>query len=61
MSISLLPGATSLTLGPRHMDPVHGDIELAAGPVVVGDQVLSGGKSGNVILLDRSNATLAVS
>jgi outer membrane protein assembly factor BamB len=57
--ISLLPGATSLTLGPRHMDPVHGDNDLAAGPVIVGDHVLSGGKSGNVILLDRSNAALA--
>jgi hypothetical protein len=57
--VKLLPGATGLAVGPHHMEPVHGDNDLAAGPVLVGGQVLAGGKSGEVVLVSGSNAALA--
>jgi hypothetical protein len=40
-----------------HSEPADGDNDLSAGAVLVGNQVLSGGKSGYVIVLNASDAS----
>jgi outer membrane protein assembly factor BamB len=56
---SVTPAGATLTVGPHHAMPVQGDNDLAAGPVLVGNQVLAGGKSNYVLLLNQSDASLA--
>jgi hypothetical protein len=52
------PSASGFALGPHHLMPPEGDNDLEAGPVLVGNQVLAGGKSGYIVLLNQSDATL---
>jgi hypothetical protein len=56
---SITPAGQSFTLGPHHAMPANGDNDLASGPVLVGDQVLAGGKSGYLLLFNQSDASLA--
>jgi outer membrane protein assembly factor BamB len=53
------PAGSTLTNGQHHSEPADGDNDLSAGAVLVGDQVLSGGKSGYVVLLNASDASQA--
>jgi hypothetical protein len=57
---SITPKGQSFTLGPRHAMPANGDNDLASGPVLVGNQLLAGGKSGYLLLFNRSDASLAM-
>lgn len=57
--VRVTPSGATLTNGPNHSEPADGDNDLSAGAVLVGNQVLSGGKSGYVILLNAADASLA--
>jgi outer membrane protein assembly factor BamB len=56
---SVTPMANGFVLGPHHAMPAQGDNDLASGPVLVGNQVLAGGKSGYLLLFNRADASLA--
>ena len=53
------PTGKDLVVGAHHAMPASGDNDLASGPVLVGDQVLSGGKSGYLLLFNQADASLA--
>jgi hypothetical protein len=55
----LTPGGGTLAVGARHAETPNGDEDLCAGPVLVGNQVLAGGKSKALFLLNGSDASLA--
>jgi hypothetical protein len=54
----LTPTGNSLTVGAFHQETPNGDEDLCAGPVLVGNQVLAGGKSKTFFLLNVSDASL---
>jgi hypothetical protein len=57
--VRVTPTGSTLTNGQSHSEPADGDNDLSAGAVLVGNQVLSGGKTGYVILLNASDASQA--
>jgi hypothetical protein len=60
-SLSMCVIQTDLTLKvvAHHQEPVRGDNDLVTGVILVGNQVLAGGKSGQVTLLNKSDLSLA--
>jgi outer membrane protein assembly factor BamB len=59
MGWSVVKTDLTLKLLAHHMEPVMGDNDLVTGVVLVGNQVLTGGKSGQVTLLNASDLSLA--
>ena len=60
MSVArITPAGQTFTLGPNHAMPADGDNDLAFGPVLVGNQVLAGGKSAYLLLFNQADASLA--
>jgi hypothetical protein len=57
--VRVTPTGNTLTNGQNHSEPADGDNDLSAGAVLVGNQVVSGGKSGYVILLNAADASQA--
>ena len=60
MSMSVVKTSVSgntLVNTAAHAEPADGDNDLVAGAVLVGNQVLSGGKSGYLILLNAADAS----
>jgi hypothetical protein len=55
----LTPAGGGLTVGTHHQETPNGDEDLCAGPVLVGNQVLVGGKSKTFFMLNASDASLA--
>jgi outer membrane protein assembly factor BamB len=55
----LTPMGNTLVVGAHHQEAPNGDEDLCAGPVLVGNQVLAGGKSATFFMLNASDASLA--
>jgi outer membrane protein assembly factor BamB len=58
MSWSVVRTDLTLKVLAHHMEPVAGDNDLVTGAILVGNQVLTGGKSGQVRLLNASDTSL---
>jgi outer membrane protein assembly factor BamB len=56
---SVTPAGGNLMIGQHHAMPAQGDNDLCSGPVLVGNQVLAGGKSGYLLLFNQTDASLA--
>jgi hypothetical protein len=55
----LTPAGGGLTAGIHHQETPNGDEDLCAGPVLVGNQILVGGKSKTFFMLKATDASLA--
>jgi outer membrane protein assembly factor BamB len=55
----LTPSGNTLMVGASHAEPAQGDLDIAAGPVLVGDQVIAGGKSKAFFLINASDGSMA--
>jgi outer membrane protein assembly factor BamB len=51
--------AMNLMVTAHHQEPVAGDNDLVTGVILVGNQALIGGKSGQISLINQSDGTLA--
>jgi outer membrane protein assembly factor BamB len=58
MSMSAVKTDLTLKLLTHHMEPVRGDNDLVTGVILVGDQALIGGKSGQVTLINTKDASM---
>jgi outer membrane protein assembly factor BamB len=58
--VKLTPAAAALNVASHFLDTTStgGDNDLAAGPVLVGDQMVSGGKAGDVMINSTADTTL---